>query len=62
MTKTLEELRDQIEDEAPFVDIRGYSHNIISCCLRMIDKNHGTEAANQAIRDFDLEQKGWKER
>jgi len=58
-SRTLDELRQDIKDEAPYVDVRSHSHNIINLCLRMIAKDHGKEEANKAVRDFKLEQKGW---
>jgi hypothetical protein len=52
-------LQSQISAEAPYVNMRQYSHNIISLCLRLIAKHHGVEAANEAIEDHGLEQLGW---
>lgn len=60
MEKTLEELRERIEEEAQYVDVKPYSHNIISLTLRMIDTQYGKEEANKAIEDFGLEDLGWK--
>ncbi len=64
MSKTLDELRDQIEELAPTVDTPadGYGHNIISLCLAQIDTEFGTAEANKAIENFDLEDLGWKTR
>lgn len=39
----------------------GYGHNIISLCLLSIAENYGTDTANEAIRDFGLDKKGWIE-
>ena len=58
--KSLEEWRQDIENEVGFVDIKPYSHNIISICLRAISKNYGKKEANKAINDFKLEKLGWK--
>lgn len=58
-TKSLEELRDKIENEVDYVDDKPYSHNIISLVLRQIDSNYGREAVNQTIDDFNLEDLGW---
>jgi len=58
--KTLEELRQQIADEIDYVDIKPYSHNIIGCVLRIIDRDYGTEEANNAVREFGLDEMGWK--
>jgi hypothetical protein len=55
----LEALRSRISAEAPYVKKKQYSHNIISACLRLIEKHHGREAANEAIEDHGLERLGW---
>jgi len=54
-------LQSQISAAIPTLDHGGYAHNIISTCLRMIEKHHGKDAANEAIRDFGLDKKGWSE-
>lgn len=62
--KTYEELRDDIRSEkgGPFHGLRGpYSDNIISCCLRIIDKEHGRAKANEAVRTLRLKRLGWEE-
>jgi len=59
MLKTLEELREKIEDEVPYVDVKPYSHNIIGLLLSQIAKEHGRAEANKAIEDFGLEELGW---
>jgi len=56
---TLEELRDQIREQAPMVGKAPYSHNIIGLALRAIDKDYGRAEANKAIDDFKLRRKGW---
>lgn len=61
MKKTVEELREQIAEEAPFVDLKPYSHNIISLCLMQIDKEYGKDEANKAIRELGLKKLGWRE-
>jgi hypothetical protein len=43
------------------VGIRPYSHNIIRLTLAEIDKRFGRPAANKAVRDFNLEDKGFNE-
>jgi len=58
---TLRDLRAKIKAERPYVDVRPYSHNIISLLLQQIAKYHGKDKANKAIRDFDLEGLGWHE-
>ena len=58
--KTLEELKKIIEREKPFVDIKPYSHNIISLTLMQISKEFSFKEANKCIKDFNLESLGWK--
>ncbi len=65
MTKTekenrLAELYARIEDQVEFVDIKSYSHNIISLNLRIIRKEFGHNEANEAIDEFALTLLGWK--
>ena len=57
--KTLKDWRETIQEEAPFVDLKPYSHNIISLALGAIHKGWGKAKANQAIKDFGLKRKGW---
>lgn len=59
MTKTLNDWRKGIKKEVPYVDIKPYSHNIISLSLGAIAKEFGQAEANKAIVDFDLESLGW---
>ena len=60
MTRTLQEWLDVIGREIDFVDVKPYSHNIISLALLAIAKNHGHDKANEVIDDFKLELLGWK--
>ena len=60
-TKTLQEWRQEIKREVPFVGVKPYSHNIINISLQAIAERFGREEANKAIRDFHLEKLGWKE-
>jgi hypothetical protein len=53
--RSLKEWRDIIKREAPGVDIKPYSHNIISIALQAIASQWSPELANQAIDDFKLE-------
>ena len=61
-TKTLEEWRQTIDREVPFVDRKPYSHNIISVALMAIAKTYGDYEANKAIDDFKLERLGWQKK
>jgi len=58
---TLEEWRSKIKKEVPYVDIKPYSHNIISLALGAIHENFGIKESNKAIKDFKLEDLGWHE-
>lgn len=60
--RTLDDWRDVIESNVEYVDIKPYSHNIISIALQAIDKQFGKKEANQAIEDFELDALGWKVR
>jgi len=57
--KSLAEVRQEIEDEIEWVDIKPYSHNIISAHLMGVNRVWGQEAANDIIMDLDLENLGW---
>jgi hypothetical protein len=57
----LNELRAQIEEEAKYVDVKPFSHNIITSALGLIQREFDTEQANRAVRDFGLEEKGWSQ-
>ncbi len=61
MTKTLDELRADIQREAANVGKRPYSHNLIRLALEIIDKRFGRAEANKAVRDFRLKRKGFNE-
>ncbi len=62
MKKTLEEYRNEIKRERKFVDVKPYSHNIISITLKIISEGFGVKEANKAIDDFNLEDLGWEKR
>jgi len=58
---TLEDLRDDIAQEVPYIDVKPYSHNIVGLLLQAIDNRFGKDEANKAIVDFRLERKGWRQ-
>ncbi len=60
----LNELRLKIAEYGPLVDTPSdrYAHNIVGITLSMIAEEFGVAAANEAIKDFDLEEKGWSTR
>lgn len=51
--------RDRIANEVPFVDIKPYSHNLISISLGGVARQFGPEVANDLIEEFELEELGW---
>jgi len=59
MEKTIEEIKAKIINEAEYVDIKPYSHNIISLYLGEVNRRFGKEMANQLIKDCGLETLGW---
>ena len=61
MSDSLDELRDRIRWEAPYVGRKPYSHNIVRIVLAEIAKKFGRPEANKAVRDFKLESKGFNE-
>ena len=55
----IEDLIYEIEEEMEWVDIKPYSHNIISIKLRMIDEFYGDKEVNKVIRHLNLTSIGW---
>lgn len=55
----LAELYARIEREVEFIDIKPYSHNIISLNLRIICKEFGYNKANKTIDKFSLTSLGF---
>ncbi len=49
-----------IEEQVPYIDIKPYSHNIISLYLQAITEKLGYDEYNETIEKFDLEEKGWR--
>lgn len=60
MTRDLQRWLDTIGDEVDYVDVKPYSHNIISIALGAIAKTYGDDEANKAIDQFCLEDLGWQ--
>lgn len=56
---TLEEWREEIGKNAPWVDRKSHAHNLISLALSAISKHFGIEESNKAVDDFKLEKLGW---
>ncbi len=57
--KIFDDAYDKIMYEREFVDIRPYSHNIISLTLKIVSDKLGQEEANELIIMCDLEELGW---
>ena len=57
---TIEDYTRRIGYESCWVDIKPYSHNIISITLREVSDKWGKEEANNIIKKTGLEQLGWK--
>lgn len=53
----LEELKTRIENVV--VDIKPYSHNIISLNLRIIAEEFRQDIANTILLDYGLDKMGW---
>lgn len=58
--KKLVSLHREIREQIPFINLKPYSHNIISCVLRIIAKEFGYNKANEAIDKLELGPRGWK--
>lgn len=57
--EVMENARTQIEKEVEFVDIKPFSHNIISLVLMQVSSKIGNKYANVLIEEYDLEELGW---
>ena len=55
----MDKLEKTISDEAPYVDIKEYSHNIIGMTLEQIDKEFGFEKVKEIVIKYRLDEKGW---
>lgn len=57
--KTKEQIIEKIKQEIPFVDIKPFSHNIISLELRLLEKKYGEEEVKNLIKSTKLKDLGW---
>ena len=57
--KTEEEIIQNIRKEIPYVDIKEYSHNIISLELRIYSEIKGDEETYKLIKELGLDELGW---
>jgi len=58
--KTLEEWKEMIAREVPFIGIKEYSHNIVGLALAAVANEYGKKVANDLIDEFNLEDSGWR--
>ena len=56
---TIEDYTRIVGYESCWVDVKEYSHNLISLYLRECDKKYGREEANNIIKKTGLERLGW---
>ena len=56
----LDKMTMKILHEIPYIDIKPFSHNIISLELRLVSEQFGQDVANQLIEGFGLDTKGWR--
>jgi len=57
---TIEDYTRIIQYESFWVDVKEYSHNLISLYLRECDGKYGRAEANNIIKETGLERLGWK--
>jgi len=57
--RTEEEIIQSIKNEIPYVDIKEYSHNIISLELRIYSEIKGDEETYKLIKQLGLDELGW---
>ena len=55
----LEELQNRIVKQIPHLDIKEYSHNIITMLLETIHNEHGEETVKKTILELGLKERGW---
>jgi len=55
----IQDARERIEEELPYIDIRPYSRTIIGLRLRAVDKKCGVKTANILVDEFGLEEYGF---
>lgn len=58
--EVMENARNKLDEHVGDIDIKPYSHNIVSIVLLGVASKIGTDYANQLIDDYNLEELGWK--
>ena len=56
----MDNARTRISREVDYVDVKPFSHNIISLNLQHVGEKVGKDAANSLIDEFGLEEMGWR--
>ena len=57
---TIEDYTRIVGYESCWVDVKEYSHNLISLYLRQVSKKYGRQEANNIIKKTGLEKLGWR--
>ena len=57
--KTKDQIIEKIKQEIPFIDVKPFSHNIISLELRLLEEKYGEKEVYNLINSTDLKYKGW---
>ena len=52
---------NKIKYERQYVDVKPYSHNIISLELQIVSEKFGQAKANTIIRELKLDELGWQQ-
>lgn len=53
------EIIEKITHEKQFLDIKDYSHNIITLLVEMYYKKQGLEKTNKLLKELGLDELGW---
>ena len=56
----LNEYRSKILKEIPMVDVKPYSHNIISLLLQGVYEEFGSDESDKIILEYELDELGWE--
>ena len=57
---SLEELKEMIEEEAPFIAKKPYSIHIVNMALIIMGNAYGNEETSKVVKEFGLDDKGWR--
>jgi len=59
MALSKQEIISNIKAEIPFIDIKPYSHNIISLNLTFLEEQYGKDEVKKIVKETRLKHKGW---